>query len=178
MVNARISHEPPIGIIFNPAEGDIGSRRHVGDVQPHRDMGEGGALNLVQCAGVPKAEREMRDAVFRRPGMHGQADALIGANDDIAAVHAQHSGAHSVDEADGLVEVLSEDHARADVDGHLHGLLGHHLAACVVLDVALRVAGHDRQGDRVGEEGRHGEVVQLRAGPTADGQEERVGGLL
>ena len=176
-MDARVAHEAPVHVVFYPTQGHVGGRRHVRHVQPHGDVGQGGALHLVKRAGVAEAQGEVGDALLGGPRVYCEPDALVGLHDDVASVHAKHRRAHPIDEAHRLVQVLREDDARPAVDGHLDRVLRHHLAILVVVDIAFRVAGNDRKGGRVGEEGGDGHVVELSTGAATDGEEERLRGL-
>ena len=131
-------------------------------------------LDLVQRARVAQAQGVVGHVVLQRPRVDRQASALVRSNHHVVVVHAQDGGAHAVDEPDGLVEVLGQDHPRAREEGRLERRLGHELAADVVVHVALGVGRHNGKRSAVAEEGLRGEAVQAGAGAAADGEECRL----
>ena len=132
------------------------------------------SLDFVQCARVAEAQRKVADAVLGGPRMHSQADALIGSDNDVAAIHAQHDRAHAVDEANGFVEVLGKNNAGLTVNRRLGRILCHHLAVLKVCNIALGITRHYGQREVLGEERGHGCLVQLSAGAPTDCQEQNV----
>ena len=129
MVRPRVAEEAPVRV----AQRHVRGGGHVRDVQPHGDVGQRGALDLVQRARVAQAQGVVDHVVLRRPRVDRQASALVRSNHHVVVVHAQDGGAHAVDEPDGLVEVLGQDHPRAREEGRLERRLGHELAADVVV---------------------------------------------
>ena len=128
-------------------------------------MGQRGALDLVQRAHVAQAQGVVDHVVLR---VDRQVSALVRSNHHVVVVHAQDGGAHAVDERDGLVEVLGQEHERAGEEGRLERRLGHEVAADVVVHVALGVGRRNGEWSAVAEDG---EAVQAGAGAAADGEE-------
>ncbi len=59
MVDARVADEPPVDVVGDPRQGDVGCRGHVQEVQPERDVRYGCAQDFVKCARVAQAEGEV-----------------------------------------------------------------------------------------------------------------------
>ena len=174
MVRPRVAEEAPVRVKLHAAQRHVRGGGHVRDVQPHGDVGQRGALDLVQRARVAQAQGVVDHVVLRRPRVDRQASALVRSNHHVVVVHAQDGGAHAVDEPDGLVEVLGQDHPRAREEGRLERRLGHELAADVVVHVALGVGRRNGERSAVAEEGLRGEAVQAGANAAADGEECRL----
>ena len=151
MVHPRVAEEAPVRVV-HAAQRHVRGGGHVRDVQPHGDVGQRGALDLVQRARVAQAQGVVDHVVLRRPRVDRQASALVRSNHHVVVVHAQDGGAHAVDEPDGLVE-LGQDHPHAREEGRLERRLGHELAADVVVHVALGVGRHNGDWSAVAEEG-------------------------
>ena len=118
----RVAEEAPVRVELHAAQRHVRGGGHVRDVQPHGDVGQRGALDLVQRARVAQAQGVVDHVVLRRPWVDRQASALVRSNHHVVVVHAQDGGAHAVDEPDGLVEVLGQDHPRARKRGVSSGV--------------------------------------------------------
>ena len=177
MMNAGVSHKPPIHIIFHPAETHICGRWEIAHVQPEGDVLQSCALDLVQRARVPEAQRILHHVVLGCPWVYGQQLALVCSDDHVVLVHADDGGAHAVHKPNFLVQILGQDNVGTLVDGDLEWHFGHHIAFVPVCHVAFRVRWQNGEGHHVVEEHLHSQVIEVCCGLAADGQEHGLRSL-